>query len=122
MSLPVARKIQSPAEVDALEKSMEGQDSLIVAPTHIIRKDSAIVGHWAINSIPVVQAWHDDGLINRDSYYLINTLQTLLDDRGINRHMIALSKESPYNPLMQRVGYTLAGNANLYIGGTHVQL
>lgn len=122
MSLPITRKIQSPAEIDALEKAMDGQDSLIVAPTHLVRKDGQIVGHWAINSIPVVQAWHDDNLINRDSYYLINTLQTTLNDRGINRHMVALSKESPYNSLMHRVGYTLAGNANLYIGDTHVQL
>lgn len=117
MIYPTARKVSGPQDVQAIADAMGKDNRLEIMPTHIIEKNGEVVGHWSINSMPLLLAWHHDNLKGRESLVLINTIKTLMNDRGHKQHMIGLSKESPYNDYFPRIGYNLLGSTNLYTGG-----
>lgn len=114
---PTIRRVEFKDDVRAIQSAMEGQDQLLVTPTHILHKGGDVVGYWSIGAVPLVLAWHHNDLTASDSYHLVNTLQTVCNDRGHSNHLLGLSKHSPYVEYISRVGYQAFGRTNLYLGG-----
>lgn len=73
--------------------------------THCVVKDGDYVGAFCVAS-PTVYWWMDSEKTNiLDSMHVMTTLETLAKEKGIQVLTFPVSKNSPYNKIMETWGY-----------------
>ena len=82
-------------------------------PTHAIWKDGDIVGHFSIGAMPIVMGHLPNGMSPRDSFNLISVAEDIAASQF--RHVyFPVSKESPFNPLMEGLGFRQLVDVTMY--------
>lgn len=96
-----------------LEHAAAEDDHIVIDPTHVIHKGGEIVGY--ISARPTVHWWmHTKKCGPRDSLAVMHALETLLRERGHEEYVILCATNSPYHPLMTRLGYQHLGATHAY--------
>lgn len=109
------RKIKTEEELIATLKAGEMDNDGIKFPSHMIMKDDRIVGSWSLNKVPLAMLWHDSNSVGvRDSMLLNKTMDAVMNDRGHDNYLMACDSTSPYSSYMDRAGYKLIWNTNIY--------
>lgn len=106
MSRPTIRRILSPTEVQELCAAAKADDHLVVSPSHILRKNGEVCGYFSAQ-VPAVHIWASTKLMTAgDSMASIATMESLMDSAGHSSIIVPCNDQSPFFPLMERMGYT----------------
>ena len=101
-------------DLPALQQAAAEDDHCVIAPTHLILKDSEIVGYMSICATPVVNAWVSTKKVKaRDSITLLSVAESLAESKGEKRVILTCAQGSPFYPLMERFGYKRLGYTSL---------
>ena len=78
----------------------------VLAPTHVMLRGDQIIGYLSLGGIPTVQAWFDtqSGHV-LDSLKMIEMGEAILASQGAPGFCVMVSKDSPFFPHMQRLGF-----------------
>lgn len=99
--------------LQVLESAAAMDDHVVIDPTHIVIKAGQVVGY--ISARATVHWWmHSKKCGPRDSLAVMHALETLLRNHGLEEYVILCSANSPYHPLMQRMGYQHLGATHAY--------
>ena len=89
---------------------------IVIAPTHVIRKGDDIVGYASVGGMPLVHWWLDTKKGTAiDTVRIQKECEKALKNTGVNVYQILCSNESPYILVMEKLGYKLLGQSNLYV-------
>lgn len=111
-------RFRSKEEIDALVKAAAEDKHGVYPPTHVVRKDGKTVGWFSINTpgMPFVLLWLSTKEITaRESFSLVNSVESVLQLSGAYRMAIPVPKDSPFYPLMEKLGYRSAGEYEIFI-------
>lgn len=91
----------------------------VYAPTQVIWKNGERVGYFSVGSpgVPLVFAWLStkDKLSTRDSFHLINSIESLCAAGGASAVAFPVPQDSPFLPLMEEMGFKKAGEYTFFI-------
>ena len=106
---PIREENKLSQVIDAMKKADDGVSN----PTHAVLKDGRIVGAFSFNNV-CLQFWLNEECNSRDSLLAGICMNAMAQDRGIESYVIPCRKESPYYPLMERLGYRKIENVDLF--------
>jgi hypothetical protein len=115
MSLTLHR-ITSPDQKQAVTEAAHADNHAVLAPTHAVMRDGAVIGYVSILALPVVHVWMDSQKAGvRDSLAMLSQAEAILRDRGAGYYVMPCQETSPFFPLLPKAGFTdLGGNAHLF--------
>lgn len=77
-----------------------------LAPTHVMVRGDQIIGYLSLGGLPTVQAWFDSATGHvLDSLKMIEMGEAVLASQGAGAYAVCVSKDSPFFPHMQRLGF-----------------
>lgn len=86
----------------------------VIAPTHVVMKDGAVLGYGSLGAVPMFLAWMDTRRATaRDSFTAWQLAEADLAARGHGWVCMACEAASPFAPYLTKRGYTVAGTAQL---------
>jgi hypothetical protein len=90
-------------EVRAAARS-DGHEPFL--PTHVFRRDGAVVGYAGVGSVPLVTVWlHSEDVKPRDTLGALNLLENLVRVSGSPMVVTLVAESSPFAGAMARLGY-----------------
>lgn len=100
----------------AVEQAAAADSHALLAPTHAVKKDGKVIGYVSILAMPVVHVWMDrEAATVRDSLAMLAQTEAIVRDRGAHQYYMPCQENSPYFPLLEKVGMTdLGGSAHLF--------
>lgn len=114
--IPQLNKISSIEEAQKVIEAARSDLDAIIAPTHWVEKNGEIAGAWSINAIPLVLCWHHSKAMGaRDSFVMRNTVDALLQDRGVPNYATCCRSDSPYIEHMEKFGYQPIWPTNMFL-------
>jgi len=73
-------------------------------------KDGEITGYLSMGAVPMVHAWFDSQKMHAgESLQIIDTMEAILRDRGVNVMTACVREESPFSRHMEELGYEKIG-------------
>ena len=100
----------TPSELQALVAAAAEDKHTVLFPTHVIRRGEEIVGYLSICATPIVNVWAHSKKVNAlQSVRLMHKLDDELKKNGVGTYIMPCSKDSPYYPHMQKLGYSVLG-------------
>lgn len=107
-----------PEELEALRASAEADQHAVIAPTHVFVKDGEVIGYASLAAVPLLLPWfHSEKCKAADSVYFINVMENLLASMlspdGHGMIAVPVAAESPFQPCIEKLGYTRAGEFSL---------
>lgn len=115
---PRLKPISSREELEALERAAAADNHSVLAPTHLVVRGGDIVGYASIGGIPILNVWVDSQRVKaRESAYLLNAAENVAAATGVRRILLPCSQESPFHPLIEKLGYTRLGVTSLNVKG-----
>jgi hypothetical protein len=100
---------------DRVKSEGESDNHDVSVATHYLEKNGEIAGAWNLGAIPLVMNWqHSKRITPRDSMYLQNTLDFIMNERGHKVYLSACEKNSPYRPYMEKLGYKLVMSSDIF--------
>jgi len=101
------RKIKTKEEYQYVSKMAQKNGHGVPYPSHALyNKQGDVVGAWSLANAPIVFIWsHTEKMNKMDSIYHNETLDAIMDEKGINKFLIACDKDSPYYKHMEKFGY-----------------
>lgn len=86
--------------------------------TDAVLRGQEIIGGFGIKAAPHVNWWmHSQKAHLRDSMQVMNTVEYAMRRLGHHELFVPVSKDSPYYPHMERLGYTAVGDYTLFQKG-----
>lgn len=101
---------------EAVHKAAQENDEGVMDPTHAVIRDGEIIGAISIN-VSCASWWmHTQKTGYRDSYTVLQILDSLMLDRQIFRYVLPCEESSPYHGIMERNGFKkILGNWTLFV-------
>ena len=110
----VLKTVESGLVLSEIQKAAMENDHSCLYATHYVEKDDEIVGAFSISS-PTVYWWmHTEKIKGRDSYRIGALMTKLLSDNSPGIHYAPIQPDSPYYPLMDKLGYKSLGNWEIF--------
>ena len=105
-----------PVRLQALQAKAAADQHPVIAPTHIMMKGEEIIGYLSLGGMPVVQAWFDSRHKHpADSLKMIEHGETIFREQGVRVFAICCADNSPFQPHMERLGFSLLGTTQLWV-------
>lgn len=100
----------------AVEQAAAADSHTLLSPTHAVKKDGKIIGYVSILAMPIVHAWMDrESATVRDTLATQAQIEAIVRDRGVNQYYMPCQENSPYFPVLRKLGMTdLGGSAHLF--------
>lgn len=114
---PYLEKFKSPEELkQAYERAKSEQHGLFF-PTHAVKKSGEVFGYFSVAhpAAAIVFAWLGKALTSRESFQLINTVESLVAAGGGEAVCLPIPKNSPFFPLMEEMGYKHSGEYTFFV-------
>ncbi len=93
-------------DLPVLQKMAIADNHAVIAPTHIIERNSQMLGYLSVGVIPTVIIWLDTDRANiRDSLAAMDFWENAVADRGGANVIIPCSEKSPFRSYVEKVGY-----------------
>jgi hypothetical protein len=86
----------------------------LVGLTHTVVKGGEVVGAFNIGGLPLVSMWLSEAVSPRESFHLINAVENVCAGQGVKQGLVAVSPDSPFAPVMERLGYENMGTCVLW--------
>lgn len=112
---PQIKRANAESAMAALEASRREGSDLPALPSHVLMANGEYIGYWAMNTVPFVLAWHRKDMNVRQTIAAFNAVDAIMSDRGTPVYMVPLAEDSPYCPLMEKLGFSEVGSAKIYI-------
>lgn len=115
LKLPRVRAVNSEEEYKKIVEAAAADNHGTFFPTLAITKGEEVVGYFSIGALPLIMMWLSTVRLNaRESMNLLNTMEAVAakDSRFI---AVPCPKDSPFYPLMEKMGYTNKGNYDLFV-------
>lgn len=92
-------------------KQAQVDGHLLIQPTHYVEKDSQLIGGFNLAQLPTVNFWmHTQRANAKDSLITFNVVENLIQSQGKPFMSILVSKDSPFRPFMEKLGYQNLGS------------
>jgi len=115
---PLLRRLRSTQDLLRVEEAAARDSHRVVGATHLIEKDGLVVGYASLGGVPLVNVWLDSQRVSpRESVSLLNLGENLLAAQGSAAVLMPCAEQSPFSPLMGRLGYERLGPTTLYMKG-----
>lgn len=114
----VSMERPKPEDMEALVQAAKEDSHSVVFPTHVLKKDGKVVGYFSLapNAMPTVLAWLSTKEVpSRESFHLINAIEYQVSVNGGQAIMWPVPENSPFFPLMEKLGYKNAGQYYVFI-------
>ena len=112
-------RIKDEEEFTKLVELSKADSHGVYAPSVTVKNGKGeLVGYFSIGSpgVPIVFAWLSTKEVSaRDSFTLINMVEThraLMGDKAI---AFPVPKDSPFHPYMEKIGYKCAGSYDFFV-------
>lgn len=113
-SFPALRPIRDAKDLELLRSKAEADAHHVIGPSFIFEKHGEIAGYVGINSLPHWHGWFDtQRILPRDSCMLVNQIENHVRLQGAKYLTWMLPTESPFCPIMGRMGYKHASTLKL---------
>jgi hypothetical protein len=108
--LPTVRPMRTNADFHALHEAAAADNHRVIAATHMVEKDNAVVGYCSLGAATPMLVWLDAKKVRaRDSLYLLNMAENLAANAGTRTLLVPCQTDSPFHPFMEKFGYQNAG-------------
>lgn len=115
MRVPLVTLMQ-PEELADLTRAAAADGHVVVAPTHLARKDGEIVGYASIGGIMLINTWaHSRKLVARESFGLLFEVERIAAAMGAKEICLPCSADSPFARYIHKLGYAQLGMASYNI-------
>lgn len=99
-------------ELPALERAAAADAHRVIAATHLVEKDGAIVGYASVGSVLMLNTWVARGRVTaRESFALLRECELKLAAQGAEYICLPVGMDSPFRPLVAGLGYTPLGES-----------
>ena len=107
--------IASAEEYRAAVAAAAADQHELYAPTHTFQRDGEIVGAVSLASCVLAMPWfHTAKMGRRESFSVINAMQNTLRMQKVGHVCIPVGPQSPFNKVMQPLGFTSLGYWNFH--------
>lgn len=115
-NLPILQPFsRTKEEFETLETLSKEDNHGVFFPTDVIWKAGERVGWFSVAAMPVAWAWMSTRKMKiRDSLQVINTVEGVQRRLGAPGIFLPCSKESPFFPYLQKIGYVDSGNYQFF--------
>jgi hypothetical protein len=111
---PTLSLLRSQEDLRKLVDAAAADRHTVLAPTHIVRQGPDIVGYAGLGSVTVLNTWLDTQRVSpRESSYLLAVAENAAALAGVKRLLLPCSEQSPFHPLIERMGYVRLGTTTL---------
>lgn len=101
---------QHVAKLTALRNAAAADHHVVLNPTHLMLKGDQLIGYLSLGGLPTVHAWFDTKHPHAtDSLKMIETGEAIMASNGVRTFAVCVSKDSPFSPHMERLGFQRAG-------------
>jgi len=112
------RAIRTADEFQRLKDAAAADNHRIVLATHLIQKDGEIVGYGSVNGAPLVNVWLDSRKVEAlESVRLLRRLTDGLSFTGARNVLMPCGENSPFYPVMEKLGFERLGSTTLHLKG-----
>lgn len=112
--IPTLIPLKTSLDRSRLDAAAAADNHQVVAPTHLVERDGQIVGYVGFGTL--VNTWlRSDQVRPRDSLYLLNMVEVVAQQGGSRELFLPVSPQSPFHPIMSKLGYQELGTATLTI-------
>lgn len=111
-------RFRSEQEMKDMQRKALADNHGVFVPTHPLRKNGEIVGYFSVGSpgVPIVFAWlSTQDIVARESFMLINAVEDMCARQGNFAVSFPVPKDSPFYPLMEKMGYKPAGDYTFFV-------
>ena len=113
-NMVVVRSLRDRDELVKLNTEANWDDHVPILPTHVFEKAGQLAGYASVGQLTPINTWfHTKRMKARDSIVAISSLENMARLAGSNGLVVPLSDNSPFLPVMSRLGFHNAGRANL---------
>ena len=110
------KRICTPEQYREACLSAERAGFSAVSPTHYVEKAGDVVGSLSVGGLPLFSYWCDPGKVNsRDSYQILQQGEAVASDRQLGAVAMFCEYDSPYVPLLDRMGFQELMRGGLYL-------
>jgi len=115
-TLTAIRHPANPELLRALVETAAADGHNVFGATHLITKRGQIAGYMSLGMIPTVHTWFSTKLLKAsDSLLTIKAAENQLALTSVPGVIIPVSPDSPFHPVMERMGYKKLYSADLFI-------
>ena len=110
------RLVRTNDEYEAVKVAAQADGHNEFFPTHqMTNGEGKIVGYLSLGAAPLVMFWMDSKLPKFTSLTTINELENLAACSGLRTVVVPCTKESPFYPAMEKLGYHAIGDYTLFM-------
>ena len=110
----IVRPLRDRDELVRLNVEANRDNHVPILPTHVFEKAGELAGYASIGALTPINTWfHTKRMKARDSIVAISSLENMVRCNGGNGLIVPLSDNSPFLPVMDRLGFSNIGRANL---------
>jgi hypothetical protein len=108
-------------EFAALRAAAAADNHVVVDPTHVLKRgrgaSAEMVGYAGIQHLACLHVWVDSRRVRaRESLELLNLGENLAAGlTGQRKLLVPCSAESPFRPLLPRLGYQFLGESGFFV-------
>ena len=114
MSKLEVKQVEDLKKFATIQKAAHEDGHSILYATHYIEQEDEIIGAFSVIS-PTVYWWmHTEKVKGRDSYKIGKFMSEILTESGSGIHYAPIQPDSPYYPLMEKLGYKSIGNWEIF--------
>ena len=112
----VVRPLRDRDELVRLNTEANWDDHVPILPTHVFEKAGELAGYASVGALTPVNTWfHTKRMKARDSIVAVSSLENMVRLNGGGGTIVPLSDKSPFMPVMERLGYSNIGRANMMV-------
>lgn len=116
MSLPSIRPIRTAEELNLVMKIAREDGHVLFDPSHLVIKEGKIIGAVSMVKTPYVSVWmHTKEARATDSVVGLNSVEAVMENAGVNHYIMPCTEDSPFHPVMDKLGFQYIGMFGLYI-------
>lgn len=113
MEFPVIMPLRA-EDVKPLKEVAKADNHTLLFPTHVIRRSGEVVGYCSMGGMPILNTWvHSERVRARESAMLLNVAENVMRATGSKAVVTPCSADSPFFPLMEKLGYSRMGQTTL---------
>lgn len=114
--LPLIRPVRTPADFERLRLAAEEDEHKVFFPSHSIEKEGELVGYIGLNSMPLLRMWmHTRKMTTRDCVMAMAVAENMLRASGVASMGCLISRESPFLPVVGKLGWTAVGESVVHL-------
>lgn len=115
MNLCKLRPLRSSEELTRLSEAAAADNHTVLAATHLVIKEGAIVGYASLGGIPIMNVWVDSKQVRAvDTLSMMAAAEAVLAERW-QAVVVPCMPTSPLKPYMAKLGYAEIGESVLHL-------